>query len=62
MSKCMICKKENDGVICAHCLTKGATNTGKIIKSGGKLAIKAIPVVVSIASIVMTKGKAKPKS
>ncbi|EKY28083.1 hypothetical protein [Clostridium celatum] len=62
MSKCIFCKKENDGTICKHCLTKGAAKTGNAMKTGGEVAIKAIPVVGSIVSLVMAKGKFKTKS
>lgn len=61
MSKCVFCKKENDGLICKHCLTKKASKTGKNIKDGGKIVVKAIPVLLSIVPIVMTKGKFKSK-
>lgn len=57
MSKCKICNKENEGVICKHCLAKYANKAGKFAKGACKLALSVLPVVVMIA----TRGKAKTK-
>lgn len=62
MSKCIFCKKENDGTICKHCLMKGTSKIGKAMKTSGKVAIKAIPVVISVVSLVRAKEKSKTKS
>lgn len=62
MSKCIFCKKEDQGVICKHCLTKGSTKTGKVIKKGGEFAFKVAPAVLAVIPIVITKGKFKTKS
>jgi hypothetical protein len=35
MSKCITCGKEDDGIICSHCLTKGASMFGKGLKKVG---------------------------
>lgn len=58
MSKCLICKKEEDGIICKHCLTKNAGIAGDVIKKSGKWAVAVVP---SILLFVATKGKIKPK-
>lgn len=61
MSKCIFCSKENDGLICKHCLAKGANEAGSAIKKSADFAIKAAPVVLSVATFIATKGKKKPK-
>lgn len=57
MSKCIICKKEEDGVLCKHCLTKNAGIAGDVIKKGGILAVAVIAVIPTILLFVAAKGK-----
>jgi len=61
MSKCIVCKKEGDGIVCKHCLTKNSGIAGDVIKKGGKLALAVVAVVPSVLLYVTTKGKIKPK-
>ncbi|WP_394870320.1 hypothetical protein [Clostridium butyricum] len=61
MSKCMFCKKENDGIVCKHCLAEGATKTGKVIKKSTDVVLKVAPIVITIIPMILTKGKFKKK-
>lgn len=61
MSKCIICHKEDDGVICSHCLAKGASNTGKAFKILGKSATTVVSIAAIPVLFIATKGKIKPK-
>ncbi|WP_371366391.1 hypothetical protein SRRS_07700 [Sporomusa rhizae] len=55
MSRCIFCQKENDGVICKHCLTKKGNLAGGAIKKACKIALAVAPVVM----MVFTRGKGK---
>ena len=58
VSKCIICKKEGQGIICKHCLAKGACKTGKAVKKSGKIIIPVASAIVSM-SMLPKKGKSK---
>lgn len=55
MSKCVFCSKENEGLICKHCLSKKASSAGSAIKQVGKIAVAVVPLVMT----VITRGKNK---
>ncbi len=57
MSKCIFCKKGNDGPICKHCLSKGSSKAAGTIKKGANVAVKVVPAVFSVIAFVATKRK-----
>lgn len=44
MKKCISCGKENSGLICSHCLAKGATNAGIFVKT----ATATLPAILAV--------------
>lgn len=59
MSKCIFCKKENDGPVCKHCLSKGSSKAAGTIKKGTEVAIKVVPIAFSVIAFVVTRTKKK---
>lgn len=57
MSKCKLCGKEEDGVICKACLSEGASKVGR----GVKKASKIVPFVAALG-IYALKGKVNSKN
>jgi hypothetical protein len=58
MSKCIACGKENDGIVCSHCLAKTASKVGNGAKKVGGFLLAVAP---SLILLIATKGKGKPK-
>lgn len=58
MSKCLACGKEDDGIVCSHCLAKTASKVGKGAKKAGGFLLAVVPTVIVL---IATKGKDKPK-
>lgn len=55
MSKCFFCGKNDDGVICKHCLANGTSKIG----SGAKKLVKVAPVVIPLVLKVIIFKKPK---
>lgn len=55
MSKCIDCGKENDGIICSHCLAKGASQVGNGVKKVGGFLLAVVPTVITF--ILARRGK-----
>jgi len=58
MSKCLACGKENDGIVCTHCLAKTATKVGNGAKKARGVLLAVLPTVLVL---IATRGKGKPK-
>lgn len=55
MSKCKLCGKEDNGLICNACLSDGATKVGKGIKKVSK------PIYLAALGTIVLVGKYKSK-
>lgn len=54
MSKCLKCGKENEGVVCSHCLAKTTSSIGNFVKKAGALALAIVPIVTPF---ILNKNK-----
>ncbi|MCT2346570.1 hypothetical protein M4D71_20670 [Niallia taxi] len=49
MEKCLFCGKKDEGVVCNHCLAKGASSVGKFAKGAGKyVGMAAVTIVTAV--------------
>ncbi len=59
MSRCLDCGKEDDGILCAHCLAKRASKVGNGAKKVSGLLLAAAPALITM---IVTKRIGKPKA
>lgn len=53
--QCIKCGRDDDGFICKHCLSKGASTMGNLMKKVGGSVLKVAPI--GIFFINRVKGK-----
>jgi hypothetical protein len=58
MSRCLDCGKEDDGILCAHCLAKRASKVGNGAKKVRGLLLALAPTIVTM---IVAKHNGKPK-
>ncbi len=57
MEKCILCGKTEEGILCKHCIAKGASNVGGFVNGAGKYV--GMVVLTIIGAVITDKIKDK---